>query len=236
MAVEIRTPTSLVEHNTNILPPLENGDRLTRAEFERRYEAMPDTKKAELIDGVVYMPSPVRVSHGRPHAWIMLWLGTYTIATPRVDLIDNATVRLDIDNEPQPDALLRLDSEHGGRSIVGPDDYVEGPPELVVEIALSSAAYDLHDKMRIYRRNGVQEYLVWQVYDKRVDWWELRDEVYAALPADEHGVVRSRVFPGLWLAIGALLKGDMAQVLATLQQGLQSDEHAVFQKKVAGES
>lgn len=236
MAVETRQYPSLVEAIPGTLPPLENGDRLTRAEFERRYEAMPHVKKAELIDGVVYMPSPVRVSHGRPHAWMMLWLGTYSVATTGVDLLDNATVRLDIDNEPQPDALLRLDADHGGRSIVGPDDYIEGPPELVLEIALSSAAYDLHDKMRVYRRNGVQEYLVWQVYDKRVDWWELRDEVYAPLPADEHGVVRSRVFPGLWLHASALLKGDMAQVMATVQQGVQSDEHAAFQKKLAGES
>lgn len=236
MAVETRTSSSLVEHEASALPPLENGDRLTRAEFERRYEAMPEVKKAELIDGVVYMPSPARVSHGRPHAQLIGWLLNYTIATPHVDLLDNATVRLDMDNEPQPDALLRLDAEHGGRSAVGPDDYVEGPPELVAEIALSSAAYDLHDKMRVYRRNGVQEYLVWQVYDKRVDWWELRDEVYVPLPADEHGVVRSRVFPGLWLHAAALLKGDMAQVLATLQQGLQSDEHVAFLKKIAGES
>lgn len=236
MAVETRTSSSFVEHEANTLPPLENGDRLTRTEFERRYEAMPDTKKAELIDGVVYMPSPVRVSHGRPHAWMMLWLGSYIIVTPHVDLLDNVTVRLDMDNEPQPDALLRLDTDRGGRSTVGPEDYVEGPPELVVEIALSSAAYDLHDKMRIYRRNGVQEYLVWQVYDKRIDWWELRDEVYTALPADEHGIIRSRVFSGLWLHANALLKGDMAQVLATLQQGLQSNEHAAFQRKLAGEA
>ena len=235
MAVETRTQTSLGEHAANVLPPLENGDRLTRAEFERRYESMPNTKKAELIDGVVYMPSPVRIGHAEAHANIMLWLGTYRISTTGVQTADNATVRLDMDNEPQPDGLLRLDTDHGGRSHVGPDDYIEGPPELVVEIALSSAAYDLHDKMRVYRRNGVQEYLVWQVYDKRVDWWELRDEVYSPLDTDEHGITRSRVFPGLWLHANALLQGDMAQVLATLQQGLQSDEHAAFQRKLTGE-
>ena len=39
--------------------PLEHGDHLTREEFERRYEAMPHVRKAELIEGVVYMPSPV---------------------------------------------------------------------------------------------------------------------------------------------------------------------------------
>src|SRR2546427_3449968 len=85
------------------LPPLEGGDRLTRSEFERRYDAMPQLKKAELIEGVVYMPSPVRCkSHGQPHGQIMSWVGVYSAATPGVDFADNATLRLDPDNEPQP--------------------------------------------------------------------------------------------------------------------------------------
>lgn len=233
MAVETYTRTASPE-TTSILPPLENGDRLTRIEFERRYETMPHVKKAELIDGVVYMPSPVRILHAEPHADVMTWLGNYRVATPGVRLGDNPTVRLDIDNEPQPDAALRIDSDKGGKANASPDGYIEGPPELVVEIALSSAAYDLHDKKHVYRRNGVQEYLVWQVYDKRIDWWELRDELYTPLSADEHGIVRSRVFPGLWLHANALLQGDMAAVLAALQQGLQHDEHAAFQKKLTG--
>ncbi len=104
----------------------------------------------------------------------------------------------------------------------------------MVEIALSSAAYDLHDKKRAYCRSGVQEYLVWQIYDQRIDWWELREGVYVELPADEASVIRSRVFPGLWLAAAALLTGDMMQVMATLQQGLQSGEHAAFVKKLVG--
>jgi Uma2 family endonuclease len=145
------------------LPPLENGDRLTRREFERRYQARPDIKKAELIEGVVYMPSPVHFrSHSEPHGWIIGWLVAYCAGTPGVRLGDNATVRLDRDNEVQPDALLRIEPEAGGSSRISEDDYVEGAPELIVEIAATSASYDLHDKLQVYRRNGVREYVVWQ--------------------------------------------------------------------------
>jgi Uma2 family endonuclease len=215
------------EESGSVLP-LESGDRLPRPEFERRYESMPELKKAELIDGVVYVGSPVRAVHSGPHARIMTWLGVYYAATPGVDVHDNATVRLDLDNEPQPDALLRIDPAVGGRSRITSDDYLEGPPELVVEIAASSAAYDLHDKLRVYRRNGVQEYLVWQIYERRIDWWELRDGVYVPLGTDEAGVVRSRVFPGLWLATGAMIAGDLAGVLAVVQQGIGTEDHSSF--------
>ena len=160
--VAVQTVPATSDRPTDAQPlPLENGDRLTRGEFERRYAARPDLKKAELIEGVVYMPSPVRASsHAEPHAVILWWLGTYSASTPGVQVADNATVRLDLDNEPQPDALVRIDEEAGGRSRISTDDYVEGAPELIVEIAASSAALDLHDKLRAYRRNGVQEYVV----------------------------------------------------------------------------
>ncbi len=209
---------------TQILP-LENGDRLSRIEFERRYTAMPKVKKAELIEGVVYMASPVRArSHGQPHAAIMALLSAYWIATPGVCLHDNATVRLDLDNEPQPDALLRIES--GGRSLVSDDDYIEGSPELIVEIAASSAAYDLYDKKQVYRRNGVQEYIVWQVFEHKLDWFSLTAGEYVSLQPDDNGVVRSLVFPGLWLSIPLLLAGEMANAIAVLQSGLTSPEHA----------
>ncbi len=151
------------------LPPLESGDRLTREEFERRYEAMPDVKRAELINGVVYMGSPVRFrAHGRPHVLLLTWLGTYSALTPGVLCADNATVRLAVDSELQPDALLRLEPEMGGNSRISADDYVEGAPELLAEIAASSASYDRHDKMEVYRRSGVQEYIVWRVYEDQI--------------------------------------------------------------------
>jgi Uma2 family endonuclease len=217
------------------VPPLESGDRLRRAEFERRYQAMPWVKKAELVEGVVYMGSPVRQrSHGKPHGLIMGWLATYVAATPGADIGDNATVRLDLDNEPQPDALLRIEPEAGGRSHIGDDDYIEGPPELVVEIAASSASYDLHDKLHAYRRNMVQEYVVWRVYDQQIDWWELHEGEYQPLEPDEQGIRRSHVFPGLCLNIPALLKGDLAGVLATQQAALDSEEHAAFVARLAG--
>jgi Uma2 family endonuclease len=218
-------------------PPLESGDRLTRREFERRYAAMPEVKKAELIEGVVYVASPVRFqSHGKPHSQIITWLGTYAAATRGVELADNATVRLDPDNEQQPDALLLLAAAAGGCTAISADDYIEGPPDLVFEIAASCAAYDLHDKRDVYRRNGVREYAVWQVYDEQIDWWALEDEVYKPIEPDEAGVIRSRVFPGLWLDATALLADDMAQVLAVLQQGLAAEEHAAFVRQLAESS
>lgn len=214
---------------TTHLPPLESGDRLTRQEFEHRYQTMPQIKKAELIEGVVYAASPVRMAnHGRPHAALIGWLLVYKAATPGVDLGDNATVRLDLDNEPQPDALLRIEPEVGGNSCITDDDYVEGPPELIAEIAASSASYDLNDKLNAYRRNEVQEYIVWQIYENRLDWFSLQEGRYVSLQPDEAGVIRSQIFPGLWVAVNALRQGDLAQVLAVLQQGLQTAEHQAF--------
>jgi Uma2 family endonuclease len=209
------------------IPPLENGDRLTRNEFERRYHAMPNLKKAELIEGVVYVASPLRIkSHGEPHAYIMAWLGVYKAATPGVGLADNATVLIDADNEPQPDALLRI--EVGGQSRINQDDYLEGAPELIVEIAASSASYDLHEKLKVYRRNQVQEYLVWRVYDQQFDWFRLKDGEYIQLEPSLDQIICSQIFPGLWLDKSALLAGDLMKVLSILQQGLSTSEHQEF--------
>jgi Uma2 family endonuclease len=214
------------------IPPLENGDKLTRAEFERRYDAMPNLQKAELIEGVVYVASPLRIkSHGEPHAYIMTWLGVYNAATPGVGFADNTTVLLDADNEPQPDALLRI--EQGGQTQINQDDYLEGAPELIVEIAASSASYDLHEKLKVYRRNGVQEYLVWRVYDRQFDWFRLNEGEYIKLDCNDDGIISSQVFPGLWLDKTALLSGDLGKVLAVLQQGLSTPEHQSFVEKLS---
>ena len=215
-------------------PVLENGDRLTRAEFERRYEARPDLKKAELIEGVVRMPSPTRsAGHARPHAAALLWLGTYALATPGVQVNDNPTVRLDLDNEPQPDAALLIDPNAGGQARMSDDDYIEGAPELIVEIAASSASYDLHDKLHVYRRNGVREYLVWRTLDRRFDWFELAAGVYRPRRPDASGLVRSRAFPGLRLAVDALLRGDLPAVVEAQQRGLAEPAHAAFVRRLA---
>jgi len=211
------------------LPPLENGDRLTRAEFERRYEAMPHLKKAELIEGVVYVPSPVRHSqHGFPHARLISWLGFYQANTPGVDVSDNSSVRLDLDNEPQPDALLLIDPARGGQTRLSVDGFIEGAPELVAEVASSSVSYDLHAKLHVYRRNGVCEYLIWRVLEQEIDWFVLRAGQYERMPVDANGLLRSEVFAGLWLDPAALIRGDLAMVLAVVQQGIASPEHTAF--------
>jgi Uma2 family endonuclease len=214
--------------------PLEQGDRLTREEFERRYEAMPYLKKAELIDGVVYMPSPVRLDvHGEPHLDLATWLGVYKSATPGLRGGDNATARLDLSNEPQPDLLLLIDPACGGQASIGEDGYVEAAPELVVEIAASSASYDLHDKLEAYRRSGVREYVVFRVLDGQVDWFILEGERYIALAPGDDGVFRSATFPGLWLDAPALVRGDLARVLAVVGEGTASPEHAAFVERLA---
>ena len=215
------------------VPVLENGDRLTRYEFERRYAARPDLKKAQLIEGTVYMPSPVSLAHSGPHAMIQTVLLVYAASTPGVRGEDNATVRLDLDNEPQPDVLLRIEAEALGRSRVSGDDYLEGAPELVVEVAASSASIDLHDKLHAYRRNGVQEYIVWRTREQRIDWFELAAGEYRPLPVADAGVIQSRVFPGLCLATDALLKENLAGALAEVQKGVGTPEHKVFVARLA---
>ncbi|MEA5594120.1 Uma2 family endonuclease [Rivularia sp. UHCC 0363] len=225
--------TISVRKNVTKIPLLESGDKLTRHEFERRYTAMPDNKKAELIEGIVYMASPLRIrSHGEPHGNLILWLGTYKVTIPGLILGDNSTVRLDLDNEPQPDVVLLIDEKLGGQARISEDDYIEGAPELVAEVAASSASNDLHDKKNAYRRNGVLEYIVWQVFENKLDWFYLQDGEYVSLEADAAGVIKSKVFPGLWLAKEALLVGEMKQVLDVLQQGLNSPEHAELVKQL----
>lgn len=214
---------------STLLLPLEDGDRLTREEFERRYEAMPHVKKAELIEGVVHVPSPVRFEwHGEQHAQIETWLGVYAAMTPGVRIGDNSTIRLDKTNEPQPDVLLLIEPSRGGQARITESGYVEGAPELAVEVASSSASYDVHDKLNAYQRNGIREYVIWRVRDSELDWLVLRDGKYEPLVPDSSSLLRSTVFPGLWLDANALLRGDMAQVLAVLNQGIGSAEHQAF--------
>jgi Uma2 family endonuclease len=211
------------------IPPLENGDRLTRAEFERRYDAMPHLKKAELIEGIVYMGSPVNHErHGRPHFRLIGWLDRYVEATPGVDGGDNSSLRLDLDNMPQPDAFLYVLPTRGGQARIDEDDYIEGAPELVAEVASSSVSYDLHAKLHAYRRNGVREYVVWRVRDQTIDWFVLREGRFELLQPGPDGVYRSEVFPGLWLDPAALIRGDRATMARAVQQGLATPEHAAF--------
>jgi hypothetical protein len=218
------------------VPPLENGDRLDRVEFERRYSAMPEVKKAELIGGIVYMPSPVRhAHHGRPQFFAAGWLSYYVAHTPGVDPSDNATLRLDDENEPQPDLLLRLPESAGGRSRISDDDYLEGSAELVIEIAASSVSLDLHAKRDAYRRHGVREYLVWRVRDAAIDWFALRGDTFEPTKPDERGLLKSEVFAGLWLDPAALLRGDLPRLLQVLEEGMRTPEHAALVARLGGQ-
>ena len=210
-------------------PLLEQGDRLSRDEFERRYDQMPHLKKAELIEGTVYMPSPIRARrHSIPHGCLARWLGSYVNESPGVECAVNPTVRLDLDNEPQPDLVLFKLPEKGGQARISSDDYIEGAPELVIEIVGSSASYDLHQKKNAYRRNGVREYLAWITGEQRLVWWELRGGEYQEIAASSPGLFKSGVFPGLWLDAAALLRDDKKAVFAALRRGLDSPEHASF--------
>ena len=197
---------------------LEPGDHLTREEFHRRYCARRDIRKAELIDGVVYMPSPVRAElHGAPHAAVIGWLYAYRARNRMVRVLDNATVYLEGENEIQPDACLWYEASGGPRLTAS--NYLEGAPQLVVEVAASSASYDLHEKKEAYRRSGVREYIVWRVLDGVIDWFELRNGAYISREPDENGIIESVQFAGLRLHIASLLADDAAGVLAALRQG-----------------
>jgi len=187
-------------------------------EFLRGYERMPLVKKAELIEGVVYMGSPVSIRHARPDSLIQLWLGTYASRHPETEALTNITVILDAENTVQPDALLRRLPEHGGATRVTDEGYLAGPPELVVEVAASSASIDLRDKRRAYCRNGVREYLVWRVVENQLDWFCLVEDEYVPQAPDSQGVLQSRTFPGLRLSAEAALAGDTAKVLEALRE------------------
>jgi len=219
---------------TKPLLPLEPGDQLTRDEFERRYRAMPNVKKAELIEGVVHMPSPVSwQSHGCPHVSLAGLLGYYKAFTPGVDAGDNATVRLDQHNVPQPDVTLIIREECGGRARISADDYLEGAPELVAEVAASSLNIDVNAKLRVYQRNGIAEYILRRVEEEKLDWFILASGAYQRLVPDTDGVFRSRIFPGLWIDFPALLRDDGTAGFSTLARGLASPEHAAFVQHLA---
>jgi Uma2 family endonuclease len=193
---------------------LENGDRLNRVEFERRYTSS-NIKKAELIEGLVYVASPLRFTpHAKPHSQIIGWLITYQSMRTDLEVGIEPTVRLDADNEPQPDAVLfRL----GGNAQVDEDGYITGSPELIVEIAASTVSYDLHAKKRAYERNGVKEYIVWRTLDQQIDWFVLENGQYVELAPNAAGIIHSREFEGLRLNVSAILNGDISTVLKTLQ-------------------
>jgi hypothetical protein len=211
------------------IPPLREGDCLTRDEFERRYEAMPGLWKAELIEGVVSVPFPVIfMQHGDPHYRLAVWPGTYTTGTPGVAGGINTSLRLDMRNEPQPDLSLLILPSHGGQVAIDAKGYLVGGPEMVQEVSASTLKRDLGKKHEAYRRNRIREYIVWRVHDGVIDWYILRGERYELLGLSSEGYYKSEVFPGLWLDPAALIAGDMALVAEVARLGLATPEHADF--------
>ena len=199
-------------------PPLENGDSLTLTEFLRRYETMHDCKKAELIEGITHMPSPVRIDqHAKPDGLVHGWLFTFAIEH-NLEFYPNATLLLDTENSFQPDAILCSKPHKGGRVWLNAKGYLCGAPELIVEVAASTASIDLRSKLRVYRRAGVTEYIVWRTQDHEIDWFVLDQDEYIKLSPERGGKLRSKIFPKLLLDVNAMLALDGAKVIATLKR------------------
>lgn len=221
------TPVVPVSRGLARLPPLENGDHLDQQTFHERYLAMPESFRAELVEGMVLVFSPVKLPHGAYHTALMGWMYLYKAATPGTSAADNTTAILGDRSEPQPDGSLFILPEYGGQCRIV-NGYLTGGPELVGEVASSTEATDLHGKYRDYERAGTIEYLVILVQEQTVRWFVRQGDKFEPQASDESGVFRSRVFPGLWLDSAALFRDDAATLIATLQKGLQSPEHAAF--------
>jgi Uma2 family endonuclease len=215
------------------LPPLENGDRLDQKTFHARYEAMPEDCRAELVGGIVYMPSPQKVPHSKAQQLVVRWLDEYAEATPGTEALSNNTQILGPDSEPEPDACLFIAPEYGGQVYVDEGDYLNGPPELIVEVSSSTESIDLHRKKDDYQKAGVREYVVLALRTRRVFWFAHQRGKYKDVPPPADGIFRSRAFPGLWLDVEALLRAERRRVLAALRQGLAAPEHAAFVAKLA---
>jgi Uma2 family endonuclease len=211
------------------VPLLRHGDRLSAEEFERRYDAMPALKKAELINGVVHMPPAVIFEdHGGPHFDLIGWMALFRMTTGGVRGADNSTLRLALANRLQPDASLLVLPSHGGQVRIDAEGYIVGGPDLVAEVAASSEREDMGEYLELYARNHVREYIVWRVLRRTIDWFRLRGDRFEPLPVGEDGVFRSEVLPGLWLDPAALIAGDMEAVVSVAQQGIATPDHTAF--------
>jgi Uma2 family endonuclease len=225
-------------HHTPVINPrrpLVEGERLDQPSFHARYEAMPPGTRAELIGGVVFMPSPVGRAHGHAHLTAAVWLSYYAENTPGVEALDNATAVLGSKSEPQPDLLLRILPECGGQTRTE-RGYVRGAPELVVEIAKATRYVDLGPKLADYEQAGVLEYVVRALDPDEVLWFRREQGALVATPVDADGVHRSTTFPGLWLDPQALLAGDTRRLRAVLDQGVATPEHAHLVARLATQS
>jgi Uma2 family endonuclease len=228
--MSVAVPNPVVRPRSAGFIGLENGERMTRAEFHAAYEQMPEDFKAELIEGIVYLGSRRRRSHGVTHVFLSTILMTYHGKTPGVEPGNHCSLLLGDDSEPQPDLYLRVLPEFGGQTRTTPDDYVEGGPELLIEIAISSRSLDLHAKKRMYQKSGVKEYLVAVPLQEKLFWFDLEQNL-GLEPVD--GMVKSRQFPGLWFDPAAIWRQDHAAAMALLSQGMDSPQHAAFVEQLA---
>ena len=219
------------QQSSRIVP--QTGDQMNAAEFRERTKNLPEGTQAELIEGIACMAAAVKLHHGQPHLFLGSLLTQYSFATPGTDYADNVTHVLDDLNEPQPDLSLFIRPECGGQAQIGEEGYLIGGPELVAEIALSSLAIDRGPKRRVYEKHGVKEYILWRVEDGCIEWYALGEVGFRLLPIDKDGVIRSRVFPGLWINVDATLRRDGPIAMKTLQLGLNSTEHESFRKRLA---
>lgn len=220
---------SIVERPKKGLRSLVNGERMSQPEFHRRYEDCPEDEKWELVGGIVYMASPLKWKHSSFDGEIGYLLESYRRSTPGVDVTHNATAILSERSEPQPDLAMRILHEYGGQSRINADDYLEGAPELVVEVAHSRRNLAMHAKREDYRRNGVIEYLVLLIEEQEVYWFSFPDD---EIRPNREGISKSRVFPGLWIDLDALLRRDSHRLLEVLRKGLASRPHAGFVKRL----
>jgi hypothetical protein len=218
---------------TKTLPPLVAGQHLDQATFHQRYEAMPPETRAELVGGIVYMPSPMRGDHGTESRFVAGWLDRYERFTPGVEGADGATVKLDLQGEPQPDHFLLIVPECGGQSGVDAEGYFRGAPEMVLEIARATRYFDLNRKKADYERAGVQEYVVVELDPDRIHWFVRRGDRFEEMRPGRDGIYRSKVFPGLWLDAQALFRRDRARRDEVLEQGVASPPHAAFMARLA---
>jgi len=223
------TPTSTVPQSP---PLLHSGDRMDQPTFHALYETTPEDFRAELIEGMVIVASPVSADHSHPHAKVMAWLSQYWEETPGTDLLLDATFILDERNEPQPDAALFIEPHLGGQTRKQ-GKYMAGAPELAVEVSYSSWAVDLNDKLRAYEAAGVREYLVVVVHDETLRWFVSNNGRFEPIVVGEDGLLRSTVFPGLWINPSIFFHAKIGRVLAPLRLGLASPEHAAFVARLA---
>ncbi len=215
----------------NPLPPLVNGDHLDQKTFHERYEAMPGVR-AQLIGGIVYMSSPMKMPHGDSSGRMTQWLFAYADATPGTKALQGATNILGPESEPEPDGCLLILPDHGGQTWFK-DEYLNGAPELVGEVSDTTASIDLNRKKLDYEKSGVREYMVAALRSEEVFWFSRRRGKFKPFAPGSDGIFRSEVFPGLWLDPAALLRGDGKRLLKVLRQGLASPEHAAFVEKLA---